>query len=309
MTGAEDQAGVAERSSPPTRERFGLIAGNGRFPLLLLEAARARGVSMLVAAIREEAAPEIEARGFPVHWLGLGQLGKLIELFHREGVRRAIMAGQVKHKRIFSSLRPDWRLMKVLASLAARNTDSLIGGVARALAEEGITLESSTTFLAPLLAAAGPLTRRAPDERERGDIEYGLVVARHLAALDIGQTVVIAERACVAAEAMEGTDAAIRRAASLAQGRPLTVVKVAKPNQDPRFDVPVVGPATIAAMRESGATALAVQSGLTLLLDRAELLAAAEAAGIAVFGAAILAAGEPGAAGIADAADAKAEPA
>ena len=266
------------------REKYGLIAGNGRFPFLLLEAARSRGLELVVAAIREETDPAMDQSGCEVHWLSLGQLGKLIEVFHRAGVRRAVMAGQVKHKQIFSHLRPDWKMAMLLASLATRNTDSLLGGVAQTLADEGIELESSTRFLEPLLATAGAMTPRAPDERERGDLEYGFQVARHLAAMDIGQSVAIAARACVAAEAMEGTDAMIRRAAELAGGRPLTVVKVAKPKQDLRFDVPVIGPATITAMRAAGATALGVDSGITLMLERAALLEAAEAAGIAVEG-------------------------
>ncbi len=271
-------------AASPAAAPYGLIAGNGRFPFLILEAAKSRGLDMIVAAIRDETFPEIEAQGAPVTWLSLGQLGKLIDLFHRHGVERAIMAGQVKHKQIFSSLRPDWRMVKLLAGLASKNTDSLLGAVAAALAAEGVTLESSTQFLSPLLAAEGPMTPRAPDPREEADIAYGLGVARHLAALDIGQTVVIADCACVAAEAMEGTDAAISRAAGLAAGRPLTVVKVAKPKQDLRFDVPVVGPATIATMRAAGATCLSVDSCITLLLDRQPLLAAAAAAQIAVTG-------------------------
>ena len=265
-------------------EKYGLIAGNGRFPFLLLEAARSRGLELVVAAIREETDPAIAASGCEVHWLSLGQLGKLIQVFQQAGVRRAVMAGQVKHKQIFSHLRPDWKMAMLLASLATRNTDSLLTAVAQTLAEEGIELESSTKFLEPLLATAGAMTRRAPDERERGDLEYGFQVARHLAAMDIGQSVAIASRACVAAEAMEGTDAMIRRAAELAGGRALSVVKVAKPKQDPRFDVPVIGPGTIAAMRAAGATALGVDSGLTLMLERGKLLAAADAAGIAVEG-------------------------
>jgi DUF1009 family protein len=265
-------------------EKYGLIAGNGRFPFLLLEAARSRGLAPVVAAIREETDPAIGDSGCEVHWLSLGQLGKLIEVFHRAGVRRAVMAGQVKHKQIFSRLRPDWKMAKLLASLATRNTDSLLGAVAQVLQEEGIELESSTRFLEPLLAQPGAMTPRAPDERERADLDYGFAVARHLAAMDIGQSVAIAGRACVAAEAMEGTDAMIRRAAELAGGQALTIVKVAKPKQDPRFDVPVIGPATVAAMRAAGATALGIESGITLMLDRAALLAAAGAAGIAIEG-------------------------
>jgi len=265
-------------------EKYGLIAGNGRFPFLLLEAARSRGLDIVVAAIKEETDPAIESMGVAVEWLSLGQLGKLIKVFQAAGVRRAVMAGQVKHKQIFSHLRPDWKMAALLASLATRNTDSLLGAVAQVLADEGIELESSTQFLQPLLASAGPMTRRAPDERERRELDYGFQVARHLAAMDIGQAVAIADCACVAAEAMEGTDAMIARAAALAGGRPLTVVKVAKPKQDLRFDVPVIGPGTIAAMRLAGATLLGVESGITLLLEREACLAAAEAAGIAVVG-------------------------
>ncbi len=273
-------------SSPPpaTPPRYGLIAGNGRFPFLVLDAARSRGIEMVVAAIKEETEPTITAHAHSVHWLSLGQLGKLIDVFRAEGITRAVMAGQVKHKQIFSAIRPDWKMVKVLASLVSKNTDSLIGAVVRTLEEEGIHLESSTTFLEPLLAPLGAFSRRAATETEAADIEYGVQVARHLAGMDIGQAVVIADRACVAVEAMEGTDAMIRRAATLVQGRPLTVVKVAKPNQDLRFDVPVVGPATIATMRECGATALAVESGITLLLDRPTLVASADAAGIALVG-------------------------
>lgn len=265
-------------------ERYGLIAGNGRFPFLLLEAARGRGVEMVVAAIKEETDPAIGEHAGEVHWLSLGQLGKLIQVFHNAGVRRAVMAGQVQHKQIFSHLRPDWKMAMLLASLATRNTDSLLGGVAKVLEEEGITLESSTEFLQPLLATSGVMTARKPDEREQADLDYGFQVARHLAAADIGQSVAIAAQACVAAEAMEGTDAMIQRAAGLAGGRPLTIVKVARPKQDLRYDVPVIGPRTIAAMRTAGATALGLESGLTLMLEREECLAAANAAGITIEG-------------------------
>ena len=270
-------------------ERLGLIAGNGTFPLLVLDAARAQGAEVVVAAIKEETFPEIERRGAAsVHWLSLGELSKLIETFKREGVSRAVMAGQVKHKQIFSSIKPDWRLAKLLLSLGTRNTDSLIGAVAKVLEEEGIHLISSTAYLEPLLAKPGVLTRRAPSEAERRDIDYGRSVARHLAQYDIGQTVVIAGSACVAVEAMEGTDAAIRRAGEImkslegdaALSRALTVVKVAKPNQDMRFDVPVVGVATIEAMRQAGATALALDAGRCLLLDGDRIVSAADAAGI-----------------------------
>ena len=274
-------------------KKLGLIAGNGNFPLLLLDAACAQGAQVVVAAIREETSPQIESRGAAsVHWLSLGELSKLIETFKREGVTTAIMAGQVKHKQIFSAIRPDWRLAKVLLSLGTRNTDSLIGAVAKVLEDEGIHLISSTSYLEPLLAKPGVLTRRAPTEAEQKNVEYGRQVARHLAQFDIGQTVVIAEAACVAVEAMEGTDATILRAGEIMQSaahegdsvlsRALTVVKVAKPNQDMRFDVPVIGVKTIETMARAGATCLAVDAGKCLFLDGEKIVAAADAASVAV---------------------------
>jgi len=276
----------------PEKAKLGLIAGNGKFPFLVLDAARAQGLDVVVAAIKEETFPEIESRGATaVHWLSLGELSKLIETFKREGVQRAVMAGQVKHKQIFSSIKPDWRLAKVLLSLGTRNTDSLLGAVAKVLAEEGITLENSTALLEPLLAKAGTLTKRAPSEQEQKNIVYGRAVARHLAQYDIGQTVVVAESACVAAEAMEGTDATIERAgqimASLDPGasmlsRALTVIKIAKPNQDMRFDVPVIGVKTIEVMRQAGASCLAVDAGRCLLLDGEAILQAANASEISI---------------------------
>ncbi|HZU23510.1 MAG TPA: UDP-2,3-diacylglucosamine diphosphatase LpxI [Terriglobales bacterium] len=303
--------------------KLGLIAGNGRFPFLVLEAARARGYGVVVAAIKEETFPEIEQLArktdATVHWLSLGELSKLIETFKREGVTEAIMAGQVKHKQIFSSIRPDWRLAKLVLNLRTRNTDALIGAVAKVLADEGITLRNSTELLEPLLAKPGVLTRRAPGEQERANLEYGRAVARHLAQFDIGQTVVVAERACVAVEAMEGTDACIRRAGDImgsagvnslrtheagderaaerqhdaesnrggngSEGllsASLTVVKIAKPNQDMRFDVPVVGVATIEAMRAAGARCLGVDAGKCLLLDGDAVIEAANRFAIAV---------------------------
>lgn len=274
--------------------RLGLIAGNGRFPFLVLDAAKAQGEEVVVAAIREEASPDIEQRGAAVvHWLSLGELSKLIETFKREGVSRAIMAGQVKHKQIFSSIRPDWRLAKLLLNLRTRNTDALLGAVAKVLADEGITLLNSTSLLEPLLARAGVLTKRAPRDAERQDIQYGRAVGRHVAQYDIGQTVVVAERACVAVEAMEGTDAAIARAGEVMRhrelgesastlSRSLTVVKVAKPNQDMRFDVPVIGVATIRAMQQVGATCLAVDAGKCLLIDGDAVIRAADEANISI---------------------------
>jgi DUF1009 family protein len=275
----------------PPKQKLGLIAGNGRFPFLVLEAARAEGFEVIVAAIKEEAFPEIESHGSTVHWLSLGELSKLIETFKREGVERAIMAGQVKHKQIFSSIRPDWRLAKLLLSLGTRNTDSLLGAVAKVLADEGIVLENSTSLLEPLLAKRGVLTQRAPSEQEKKNINYGREVARHLAQYDIGQTVIVAETACVAVEAMEGTDAAIQRAGQLMASlesdastlsRALTVIKIAKPNQDMRFDVPVIGVNTIEVMRNAGATCLAIDAGKCLLLDGNAIITAADAAGMAI---------------------------
>ncbi len=294
---------------------LGLIAGNGRFPFLLLDAARAHNLTVVVAAIKEETDPEIDARAaadshIRVHWLSLGELSRLIETFHSEGVTRAVMAGQVRHKQIFSSIRPDWRLAKLLLNLRTRNTDMLLGAIAKVLGDEGIELISSTHYLEPLLARSGVLTRRAPDEHELQDVAYGRTVAQAIAAYDLGQTVVIAAQACVAVEAMEGTDATIARAGALFRTldnpeanpeanpkanpqagapnttlrRALTVVKVAKPNQDMRFDVPVIGVATIHAMQSAGATCLAIEAGRTLMFDPAAILAAADLANIAVIG-------------------------
>jgi DUF1009 family protein len=277
---------------PSQDRKIGLIAGNGKFPLLVLDAARAAGYEVVVVAIKEEAFPEIESHGAAsVHWLSLGELSKLIETFQRESVRRAVMAGQVKHKQIFSAIRPDWRMAKLLLSLVTRNTDSLLGAVATVLAEEGITLESSTGLLEPLLVKSGVLTRRGPTEQERKNIDYGRAVARQLAQHDIGQTVVIAETVCAAVEAMEGTDATIERAGHIMSSlggdastlsRALTVVKIAKPNQDMRFDVPVIGVKTIEVMQAAGASCLALDAAKCLLLDGEKILEAANAAGIAV---------------------------
>jgi len=268
----------------------------------VLDAARAQGYDVVVAAIKEETFPEIESRGAAsVHWLSLGELSKLIEAFQREGVTRAVMAGQVKHKQIFSSIRPDWRLAKLLLSLTTRNTDSLLGAVAKVLADEGIVLENSISLLEPLLARDGVLTKRAPSDQEKKNIEYGRAVARGLGQYDIGQTVVIAEGACVAVEAMEGTDATIERAGqimaslgpvgettSAGEGaratldRSLTVVKIAKPKQDMRFDVPVIGVKTIQVMRKAGATCLALDAGKCLLLDGDAVIVAADAGEITI---------------------------
>jgi len=277
-------------------DKLGLIAGNGRFPFLLLDAARAHGLQVVVAAIKEETDPEIDVRAaadadIHVHWMSLGELSRLIETFQAEGVTRAVMAGQVKHKQIFSSIRPDWRLAKLLLNLRTRNTDMLLGAVAKVLGDEGIELISSTAYLEPLLAKPGILTRRAPREEELKDISYGRTVAQAIAGYDLGQTVVIAAQACVAVEAMEGTDATIERAGALMQrlgdpastlSRSLTVVKVAKPNQDMRFDVPVIGLRTLETMKRAGATCLALEAGRTLLFDPEAILRAADDTGIAI---------------------------
>src|SRR6201993_622158 len=233
---------------------WGLIAGNGRFPFLVLEGARSQGIDMAVIALKEEASAELEKIAKRLHWVSIGELSKTIDLLHQEGVKQAVMAGQVKHNKIFSAIRPDWKLAKLLFSLPRKNTDSLIGAVAKVLEEEGIRLVDSTIFLKPLLPEAGVLTRRAPNEREAADMSYGLGVARQISGMDIGQTVVISDRACVAVEAMEGTDETIARAARLANGKPLVVVKVSKPGQDMRFDVPVVGLPTIELMKKAQAT-------------------------------------------------------
>ena len=262
--------------------KFGLIAGNGKFPFLVLEAARSQGIDMVVAAIKEETFPEIEQHAKSVHWMSLGQLGKLIKTFKAEGVNQAIMAGQVKHKQIFSSIVPDLKMLQLLASLAIKNTDSLIGAVAKMLEDEGIHLMDSTLFLRPLLPEPGLLTARAPSEEERRDLDYGYKVARELGRLDLGQSVAVADGACVAVEAMEGTDAVMERAASLVNGRPLRVVKLAKPNQDLRFDVPVIGPATIGLMARIGVTALSIEARKTLMIDREHLIREADALGIAI---------------------------
>jgi DUF1009 family protein len=266
---------------------IGIIAGNGRFPFLALQGARSLGHDVTVIAVKEEAFAELEeaARdaGARLHWVSLGHLGKCIKLLKADGARQAIMAGQVKHARIFSGIVPDLTLLSVLTKLRARNTDALIAAVAEVLRGEGIELLNSTTFLEPLLAREGTLSRRAPASGELEDFAFGYRMADAIAGLDIGQTIVVKEKAVVAVEAMEGTDAVIRRAGEIA-GRGTRVVKVAKPKQDMRFDVPVVGVATIESMRAAGATAISLDAGRTLVLDGDRFTAAADAAGIAVVG-------------------------
>ena len=264
--------------------KLGLIAGNGKFPFLVLEGAKRAGTSVAVAAIREETDPAIESLAERLTWVGIGQLGKMLRFFKDEGVDKAIMAGQVKHVQIFSRAIPDVRMLKMLLRLPRRNTDALIGAVANELASEGIELIDSTFFLKDQLPQPGTLTKRAPDQRERSDVEYGLEIARGIAGMDLGQTIVVRDRACVAIEAMEGTDAVIRRAGELVRGR-LTVVKIAKPDQDMRFDVPVVGVPTIESMKDSGATCICLTAGKTLMFDREAMVKLADKHKIAILAA------------------------
>ena len=265
--------------------RYAVIAGNGSFPFLVLQAARDQGIEPLVVAIKEEASPELDAEAKGIHWLSLGEVQKLLELLSSERIERVMLAGQVKHAQLFSrSIKADGLLQRALSGLTRRNTDALIGAFVRMLEGRGIKVVDSTHFLKPLLANAGTMTRRTPDESENSDIHYGREIAKKIAGLDIGQTIVVADRACVAVEAMEGTDATIERAATLSNGRRLIVVKVSKPRQDMRFDVPVVGTKTIQVMKRSNASVLAVDAGKTLLFERARLLADADEAGIAVVG-------------------------
>jgi DUF1009 family protein len=262
--------------------KYGIIAGNGRFPLLALETARRQGDEAVAFAIKEEAAPEVERAAAKCYWISLGDLSKLIDGCKKEGITQIMMAGQVKHAKIFSAIRPDWRLAKLLLTLGTKNTDSLIGAVVKVLQDEGIQLVDSTLLLKPLLATEGVLTKRKPTSDEMRDIEYGRKIAHTLASMDLGQSVAIADRACVALEAMEGTDAMLRRAASLVEGKNLTLVKASSRRGHLLFDVPVIGVNTIDVMRETGTTAAGIDAGRTLMLDREELLAKANAAGIAI---------------------------
>jgi DUF1009 family protein len=264
--------------------KYGLIAGNGRFPVLALETARALGHEVVAIGIEEEASREIEDFASRTYWISLGQLSRLVEILKAEHIGEVIMAGQVKHTKLFSAIRPDWRLAKLLFSLREKNTDALIGGVAKVLADEGITLGDSTRLLKPLVAGEGVLTARGPGDDEARDIAYGRRVANALAGVDVGQSVAVAERACVAVEAMEGTDEMLRRAASLVNGKPLRLVKVGRRRRHMLFDVPVAGIDTVRVMQETHTTALAVDAGRTLLLDKNALIAAADAASIAIVG-------------------------
>lgn len=264
--------------------RLAVIAGNGHFPFLVLEAARDQGIDPVVVAIKEEAAPELSKSARTIHWLSLGEVAKLLEILSSEGISRVLLAGQVKHAQLFSSIKPDGMLRRVLKRVRRRNTDALLRAFVRMVEGRGIRVVDSTLFLKPLLPEAGALTRRAPDAGELADVAYGREIAKKIAALDIGQTIVVADRACLAVEAMEGTDATIRRAATLSNGRRLVVVKVSKPQQDMRFDVPVVGPRTIWVMNEANARLLAVDAGKTLLFERERLIEEADRAAIAILG-------------------------
>jgi DUF1009 family protein len=264
------------------KEKYGLIAGNGQLPFMVLQSARLQGIEVVVAAIKEETDPEIESCGYPVHWLGLGELGKLIRTFKNSGVRKAIMAGQVKHVQVFGSSFPDLTMVRMLASLKKKNTDSLIGGVARVLEEAGISLVDSTSLLKPHMISQGVLTRRGLSSSEESDVDYGRPIAQRIASMDIGQTIVVRDRVVVAVEAMEGTDAVICRAGDLVHRKNLTVIKVSKPRQDMRFDIPVIGLSTLKTMIASGATALVIDAQRTLVLDKEEIVRTADKHNIAV---------------------------
>jgi DUF1009 family protein len=272
------------KPSSNSTDRFAIIAGNGRFPFLVLEAAREQGLEPLVVAIKEETSPELAEKTQNIHWVSLGEAAKGLDLMVAEKITKVVLAGQVKHAQLFSSIKPDGMMSRMLHGLSRKNTDMLIGAVVRMIEGRGMKVVDSTLFLKPMLAEVGKLTRRAPDAEEEADVAYGREIAKKIAGLDLGQTIVVADRACVAVEAMEGTDAAIQRAATLSNGRRLVVVKVSKPHQDMRFDVPVVGRKTIQVMQQSKATVLAVDAGKTLLFERQNLIADADEAGIAIVG-------------------------
>lgn len=277
---------------------LGLIAGNGRFPFLVLDAARAAGYQVTIVALKEEAFPELEAEAArepaaALHRVSLGQLGTWVNVLKKARVTQAVMAGQVKHTKLFSDIVPDLMAIGLLMRIKGKNTDAIIAGVADVLRDHGIDLIDSTAFLAPLLAREGTLTRRAPSDDERADLEFGYRIADAIAGMDIGQTIAVKSHAVVAVEAMEGTDQVITRAGQLA-GSGVCIVKVAKPNQDMRFDVPVVGVATIRAMEAAGATTLSVDAKKTLLIDGDAVVAAADLAGIAIVGRRVTSADERG---------------
>ena len=279
-----DEAALNCDEAVAAGDRYAIIAGNGRFPFLVLDAARDRGIEPLVVGIKEEAFPELGKNARQIEWLSLGEVARLLELLTERGVNKVLLAGQVKHVQLFSSIKPDGVVERTLNGMERKNTDALIGAFVSLLQARGIHVVDSTLFLKPLLAAEGPMTERTPDEGELADVVFGREIAKKIAGLDIGQTIVVADRACVAIEAMEGTDAAIERAASLSNGKRLVVVKVSKPQQDMRFDVPVVGVRTIRVMQRANARVLAIDAGMTLLFEREQLAEEANRAGIAVIG-------------------------
>ena len=281
---AANEAAPETPSATGGRDRYAVIAGNGRFPFLVLEAATDRGIDPLVVAIKEEAFPELGKKAREIEWLSLGEVARLLELLTERGVNKVVLAGQVKHVQLFSSIKPDGVVEQTLNGMERKNTDALIGAFVSMLEARGINVVDSTLFLKPLLADAGVMTGRPPDEGELADIAYGREIAKRIAGLDIGQTIVVADRACVAIEAMEGTDAAIERAAGLSNGKRLVVVKVSKPQQDMRFDVPVAGVRTIRVMQRANARVLAVDAERTLLFEREQLIGEANQAGITVIG-------------------------
>jgi len=283
-TDAAGEAALEVSAEKAAGDHYAIIAGNGRFPFLVLEAAVQRGIDPLVVAIKEEAFPELGEHARQIEWLSLGEVARLLELLSVRGVNKVVLAGQVKHVQLYSSIKPDGVVERTLNGMERKNTDALIGAFVGMLEARGIQVVDSTLFLKPLLAAEGEMTGRPPDEGELADIAYGREIARKIAGLDIGQTIVVADRACVAIEAMEGTDAAIERAAGLSNGKRLVVVKVSKPQQDMRFDVPVVGVRTIRVMKRSNARVLAVDAGRTLLFEREQLILEANQAGISVIG-------------------------
>ncbi|HKT13090.1 MAG TPA: UDP-2,3-diacylglucosamine diphosphatase LpxI [Terriglobia bacterium] len=283
-TGTDASAEAALEISAAASDRYAIIAGNGRFPFLVLEAAVERGIDPLVVAIKEEAFPELGRKARQIEWLSLGEVARLLELLGARGISKVVLAGQVKHVQLYSSIKADGVVERTLNGMERKNTDALIGAFVGMLEDRGIQVVDSTLFLKPLLADEGAMTARAPDDGELADIAYGKEIARKIAGLDIGQTIVVADRACVAIEAMEGTDAAIQRAAGLSNGRRLVVVKVSKPQQDMRFDVPVAGVRTIRVMKQANAAVLAVDAGRTLLFEREELILEADRAGISVIG-------------------------
>lgn len=280
-----DASGEAELEiSAASGDLYAIIAGNGRFPFLVLEAAVERGIDPLVVAIKEEAFPELGRKARQIEWLSLGEVARLLKFLSARGITKVVLAGQVKHVQLYSSIKPDGVVERTLNGMERKNTDALIGAFVGMLEARGIQVVDSTLFLKPLLAAEGAMTARAPDDGELADIAYGREIARKIAGLDIGQTIVVADLACVAIEAMEGTDAAIQRAAGLSNGERLVVVKVSKPQQDMRFDVPVVGVRTIRVMKQANAAVLAVDAGKTLLFEREQLIVEANQAGISVIG-------------------------